>query len=406
MGAPGVEAARAWARSGAMWLTGDPTRAPLAAPARVALAMQHWGDRVARRSAELGREVRVDAPALLGERAALARLQRNGSISVGEGCRILACSDDRIALSLTRDDDWSLVPAWLEGDAGDWAAIRRSVWSRPAADLVERASLLGLACARVGEVEAASHPLVRYSDRHRAVGGRRSLIGARVVDLSSLWAGPLCGQILALAGATVVKAESIARPDGARRGPRAFFDLLHAGQESVAIDFRTEVGRSSLRRLLNGADIVIEASRPRALEQLGLSHQHLRDLGWDGIWLAITAYGAVGGDAMRIGYGDDAAAAGGLVVEHGAGLPAFCADAVADPATGLLAAAAVMDLVAVGDLGRVDVSLSATASHLAAGIEQHGVVESAIEAARPRARAPVGRAARFGADTDRVLAMW
>ena len=55
--------------------------------------------------------------------------------------------------------------------------------------------------------------------------------GLIVVDLSALWAGPLCGDLLARAGATVVKVESTQRPDGARRGPAEFFDLLNGRKQ-------------------------------------------------------------------------------------------------------------------------------------------------------------------------------
>ena len=57
-----------------------------------------------------------------------------------------------------------------------------------------------------------------------------------MVDLSALWAGPLAASLLLEAGARVVKVEARDRPDGARSGPRPFFDLLNAGKESVAID--------------------------------------------------------------------------------------------------------------------------------------------------------------------------
>jgi hypothetical protein len=95
-----------------------------------------------------------------------------------------------------------------------------------------------------------------------------------------------------------------------------------------------------------------------------------------------------------------------LVVDRGDGLPVFCADAIADPATGLLAASAVMDLMAGGQAGKIEVSLAGTAAHLAAGIVRHGLIEDDVSASLPRARPPMGRAARLGADTDVVLATW
>ena len=60
--------------------------------------------------------------------------------------------------------------------------------------------------------------------------------------------------------------------ESARRGSPEFFDLLHSGQECVALDFASSTGRTHLRRLLTRADIVIESSRPRALAQLGVRH--------------------------------------------------------------------------------------------------------------------------------------
>jgi hypothetical protein len=96
-----------------------------------------------------------------------------------------------------------------------------------------------------------------------------------VLDLSSLWAGPLCAHLLGLAGARVVKLESASRPDGARAGSAAFFDLLNAGKASVALDLSSRAGRDSLRRLIASSDIVIESARPRALRQLGIEAEAL-----------------------------------------------------------------------------------------------------------------------------------
>ena len=131
-----------------------------------------------------------------------------------------------------------------------------------------------------------------------------------VVDLSSMWAGPLCARLLGLAGAQVIKVESADRPDGARAGDRRFFDWLHAGHRSVVVDFRSESGRAALAALLETADVVIEASRPRALAAFGLAPETTPHR--DGqVWLSITGYGRA--EADRVAFGDDAAVAGGLV---------------------------------------------------------------------------------------------
>src|SRR5262249_46319926 len=92
----------------------------------------------------------------------------------------------------------------------------------------------------------------------------------KVVNLASLWAGPLCARLLTDLGADVVTVESSSRPDGARRGPAAFYDWLHAGQAAVALPWSAASGQAELRRLLASADVVIEGSRPRALDALGI----------------------------------------------------------------------------------------------------------------------------------------
>lgn len=160
-----------------------------------------------------------------------------------------------------------------------------------------------------------------------------------MVDLSALWAGPLCARVLADPGADVVKVEDLRRPDGARRGPAAFYDHLHRGTRSVALDLGAEEGRRALRRLIEAADVVIEASRPRALGRWDIRASEHAAGGT--IWLSITAYGRAGAAADLAGFGDDVAAGAGLLGREENG-PIFCADAIADPLTGLVAALAAL----------------------------------------------------------------
>ncbi|MFA5886111.1 MAG: amidohydrolase family protein, partial [Acidimicrobiia bacterium] len=175
----------------------------------------------------------------------------------------------------------------------------------------------------------------------------RGIEGAFVVDLSSLWAGPLCGALLAAAGADVVKVESTARPDGARSGNGPFFDLLNGAKRSLALDLATDEGRRVLAALVAGADVVIEGTRPRALRQLGVDAEAALASSGPAVWVSITGHGRDGETGLRVGFGDDAAAAGGLVAWDDAG-PCFCADAVADPVTGMVAALGVLDALAPG----------------------------------------------------------
>src|SRR5439155_1162395 len=112
-----------------------------------------------------------------------------------------------------------------------------------------------------------------------------------VIDLSSLWAGPLCANLLMAAGGRVVKVEDIRRPDGARGGAVQFFDVLNAGKASVALDFRSEPGRAVLTDLLRTADVIVTSARARAFEQLGLHPDEVLAQSRDKVWIAVTARG-------------------------------------------------------------------------------------------------------------------
>jgi crotonobetainyl-CoA:carnitine CoA-transferase CaiB-like acyl-CoA transferase len=220
-----------------------------------------------------------------------------------------------------------------------------------------------------------------------------------VVDLSALWAGPLCGDLLAGTGATVIKVESPTRPDGARRGAAAFFDLLNGRKRSVALDFGHAEGVETLRALIRRADVVIEASRPRAIEQLGIHADDEVRNGGPQIWISITGYGRTDTSA-RVAFGDDAAAGGGLVVWH-EGIAMFCADAVADPISGLAAANACLDALASGGRWLLDVSMAGVCAELA-GPTLPASPDVAV--APPRARPVLRAASELGADTAQVLA--
>ena len=411
MAGAGDVAVERWAASGAMALTGAADGPPLASTARVAPAVDALASHIAEVTGRLGRELRLDGAALLGERAAIAGLGRRGGISCGGATSLLRARDGWFAVALARPTDLELLDAWLGQTLGvstklpmvEWEAVAAMVAKAARAELVDTAVLLGLPCASLGEVPADG-PLVEVSAVREGRDERRAIDGFTIVDLSSLWAGPLCAHVLGAAGARVIKVESATRPDGARLGPPGFFDLLHAGHESVALDFAADNGRRWLRRLIETADVVIEASRPRALAALGVSFDQVHEAGWRGVWVSITGYGRSGDAGRRVAFGDDAAVAGGLVSEF-EGSPMFCADAVADPVSGLVAAASVLRFVDQGITGIIDVALARTAAHLAAGVQRHPppYVTPVIQVAAPRARIPAGKAAPIGTHTDAVL---
>ncbi len=380
-----------WAASGAMALTGLPDE-PLGAPEPLIEGVE----RLARPFPGL------EPLALLGERAALMGLWRRGTTSCGGSCRLLAASDGWIAVSLPRAEDMEAVPAWLELDEvprsapATWSAVAMNLVERNPDELVERAQMLGLPVARLGEaVDSPAVSAIRLGDAPAQV----DLGDLLVIDLSALWAGPLCGDLLAQAGAAVVKVESLTRPDGARRGPPAFFDLLNWRKRSVVLELQRTEGRRLLHALVQQADIVIEASRPRALTQLGISARDVVRGGGPQVWISITGHGRSRPTANRVAFGDDAAVAGGLVAWAGP-TPMFCADAAADPLTGLTAANACLDALATGGRWLLDVSMAGVCAGLAGPTME---VRRGVVVADPRARAADRPAPAFGADTAQVL---
>jgi CoA-transferase family III len=399
--------AAAWIASGAAALAGRPDGPGLVPPAAVL-----------RRIDRLGTAARADPWAVLTERAAVAGLRRQGAVSCGGGTRLVRAADGWLAASLVRPEDVDAVAAWLEIDRDPgpdpWPTVVDEVARRPVGPLVAQAALLGLPVAAVGErgggdlggrdAEAAVAELPgTWVDLGPARRPPRPV--PLVVDLSSLWAGPVCARLLGSSGADVIKVESTARPDGARRGPPLFFDRLHAGQRAMALDLSSGEGRDALGDLLGAADVVIEGSRPRALAQLELGAGDL-GAGGPGLWLSITGHGRSGPGAERVAFGDDAAAAGGLVAWTATG-PVFAGDALADPLTGLAAAAAARS-PRVGDGRRwlVDLALAGVAGWVAGG-DLHPDGPPWTELPDPPPPAPVppppAPAPALGADTEAVL---
>jgi hypothetical protein len=349
---------------------------------------------------------------VLGERAAMARLARNAPFSPGGTFRMLPAKDGWLGVSLARDSDRDLLPALISGPVTDpWRDLTRWVAGQPVQAAEDRTVLLGLPAARVAGSTDLLHCPPMTTLRGGAVSIRSNPV---VVDLSSLWAGPLCTNLLGLTGTRVIKVESVHRLDGARRGPTAFFDLLHADHESVVLDLTAQTGRRALRALVEAADLVVEASRPRALEQLGVHAAHALAGGVS--WLSITAYGRTPPQAMRVGFGDDVAAAAGLVCWDGA-QPLPVGDAIADPLAGAVAAAAAGAALQSSHAWLIDVSMRDVAALSQRVVARHESVTVSrtddgwqirrgrhrIPITAPTARVSSRAAVAPGADTAAVL---
>ena len=175
----------------------------------------------------------------------------------------------------------------------------------------------------------------------------------------------------------------------------------------MALDFAAEEGRAALRQIIEAADVVVEASRPRALEQLGVFVDGVlagaTETGTGPrVWLSITGYGraAPGRTGRPSATTRRWPAASSRWTRPG---PCFLADAVADPCAGLVGAAAVLQALAAGGRWLLDVSMRDVAAHLAGPLAGAIQPPTGLPADPPRARAPAGRGPRLGEHTEAIL---
>lgn len=336
-------------------------------------------DELKRRAAQV-----ADLSAQLGHRVDLASLgvtDRTGELALGPAgeavspngaCRMFRAADDWMALNLAREEDRELVPAWLETDATDepWTLIAAEGGRHGADDLVARATLLGLPAARVGEVAWRDDEPIRIVQQRDWLRVPAPPARIRVVDLSALWAGPMCGAVLAAMGAEVTKIESVRRPDPTRLATPGFHARLNVAKTLLALDLATREGQAELRARVLAADVVITSARRRGVLSIGLDPEAMLAARPGLTWVAITGYGWRGGDAPgdppeRVAFGDDAAAAGGLVGWNEAGEPRFLGDALSDPLTGAAAAVSAMAGILHGGGCLVDAAMAQSASRAA-----------------------------------------
>ena len=308
---------------------------------------------------------------LLWERAAELKIAPQGGCSANQSCRLMPTKDGYIAVNLARPEDWTLLPAWLEAGVNNWSQLSAQVLQRSSALLLERGRLMGLAVATPNEA-MASDAVDALSDLNA-----HSAASSLVVDMSALWAGPLCSHLLQCCGFQVIKVESVQRPDGAREGSPKHFHALHEGKECQRFDFRDPTDLRRLRMLLASADVVIEGSRPRALRALALDRESIMTAAGSvaaasHLWLSLTAYGRASPFGDWVGFGDDVAIAAGAFDATQANAPAFIADAIADPLTGLVAAWLILELRRRGMSGLIDFSLFRAANFCVNWVQDSG----------------------------------
>lgn len=183
-----------------------------------------------------------------------------------------------------------------------------------------------------------------------SVGAPRPLEGLRVIELAQNLAGPYCGRILSDLGAEVIKVEPLGG-DAARfwgpphyAGEGTLFAAANAGKRSLALDLRVPVAFAVLERLLEGADVLLQALRPGALAAMGLDWDTLQSRHPRLVFASVLAYGEEGPLADLPGYEPLMQAHAGIMSYTGEadGPPVRVGTSVVDLGTGMWTAVAVL----------------------------------------------------------------
>ncbi|OUC91844.1 CaiB/BaiF CoA transferase family protein [Streptosporangium minutum] len=189
----------------------------------------------------------------------------------------------------------------------------------------------------------------------------KALEGVRVLDLATLFAGPMAAMLLGDYGAEVIKVEHPAKPDPSRgHGPEGlWWKMLGRNKRAITLNLSTTEGQDLLVELVREADVVIENFRPGTLERWNLSYERLSEANPDLVLARVTGFGQFGPYAKRPGFGTLAEAMSGFAAMTGEpdGPPTLPPFGLADGICALATAFAVMTALRSGKGQVVDLSI-------------------------------------------------
>src|SRR5216110_227850 len=226
-----------------------------------------------------------------------------------------------------------------------------------------------------------------------------ALEGIRVVDCSRVLAGPFCAMLLSDLGADVIKVEDTGSGDESRTWPphkdgeSAAFLVINRNKRDIALDLKQPEGVEALKRLVAGADVLIENFRTGTMESFGLGYDTLAALNPGLVYCSISAFGRTGPRKDGAGYEALMQAFSGIMSITGEpdGPPVRAGVSFLDLTTGIFSAFGIVNALlyrAKTGLGqRVDGSLLETAVTLlnyhAEGYLLTGAVPKPLGSAHP-----------------------
>lgn len=192
----------------------------------------------------------------------------------------------------------------------------------------------------------------------------------KVIELGSVIAGPLAGSLLAELGGDVIKIEPPGVGDPLRQmGPKKngvplWFGVSARAKRCVSLNLKDPESKALFRKMLTGADVLVENNRPGVLDRLGFGWKDIKAINPRLIQLSISGYGQTGPESARPGFGKIAEGMSGIVSLTGERnrSPLFVGFSLADASTGLFGVFAIMLALyrrdALGSSGvRIDLAL-------------------------------------------------
>lgn len=172
----------------------------------------------------------------------------------------------------------------------------------------------------------------------------------KILDLSTVVAGPLVSKLLADQGAEVIKIEAPGMGDlgrtlgSSKNGMTAIFHMTNRGKRSIVIDLKQERGIELLKRLVKKVDIIVQNFRPGVVERLGIDYDSLKDINKKLIYLSMSGFGHQGPMSKRAAYDHIVQAFTGYASEQAKknnGIPALVGNVIIDKLTAMDGAQAV-----------------------------------------------------------------
>jgi len=176
------------------------------------------------------------------------------------------------------------------------------------------------------------------------------LEGIRILDLTTIYSGPICTSILGDQGADIIKVES---PTGdwmrtpapiQRNGVNAAFAMMNRNKRSIVIDLAEAEGKALFKKLVVDADVVVENYRPDVMDRLGIGYDILKEINASLIFVSINGVGATGPYAERRVYDaiiQSISGIGSLQADPKTGRPILINSLICDKLTAMTAAQAI-----------------------------------------------------------------